>query len=89
MSDDFYTRAEFLIAKGYLPGMSISKLAEKLRLEVDLDKNKETVTNTRTSVFQDQAFVEEFLANINPESKELISEIERVNAVANGNIKAV
>lgn len=77
---DFYHQAEFLIKRGYVSGMTISQLADKL--EKSVDKPVPEGAHTRESVFDEAgaAYVEKRLSEAPESKKRLITPGERTSA---------
>lgn len=81
MSDsDYYLQAEFLIKRGYVSGMTVDQLTDKLSAKAD----KEVPTNchTRETVYDEetQKFIEARRAEASDVQKRLISPGERTSA---------
>jgi len=81
MSDsDYYLQAEFLIKRGYVSGMTVDQLSDKLSAKAD----KDTPTNchTRETVYDEetQKFIENRRAEAYDVQKRLISPGERTSA---------
>ena len=91
MSEDiYYQRAEYLVTKGYLPKMNVEKVAEILKKldSTEVVSSSPAFVNSRQTVYGDfSPTIGKMVANIPANKKELISEIERVHAQSNGNIK--
>jgi DNA-binding ferritin-like protein len=91
MSEDiYYQRAEYLVTKGYLPKMEIEKVAEILK-KLDftpVESSSPAFVNSRSTVYGDFApTIKQMVDNIPAIRKALISEIEKVHAQSNGNIR--
>lgn len=79
MSEDpFWQQAEFMVARGYVPeGTDVGKIAEKLRNANAKNKDKLTVTNTRKSVYGEEADkIEEMMGDKAPIEKKLLRPFE-------------
>ena len=81
MSDsDYYLQAEFLIKRGYVSGMTVDQLSDKLSAKAD----KEVPNNchTRETVYDEstQKFIENRRAEASDTQKRLISPGERTSA---------
>ena len=82
MQDDkYYQQAEFLIAKGYLPGADVNKIAEKLQAV----EQKSAMNRTETVYSDDVLEMIKKISDVN--STEILTEVERAAAIANGNLK--
>jgi len=85
--DKYYQRAEYIVGKGYLPKMDISKLADMLRQREAANVQSTVFINTRDTVYGQWA--EEIGKRVEampPEKKQLLGEMERTSAISNGNI---
>lgn len=87
MSDKYYQQAEYLIVKGYLPGANVEKVAARLR-ESKANTSISSFINSSESVYQDIVEdIQKIKLNTDPNKAELVTDIERQSAIANGNLK--
>ena len=77
---DYYLQAEFLIKRGYVQGMTVDQLSDKLSAKAD--KEVPNNCNTRETVYDEetQKFIENRRADASDTKKRLISPGERTSA---------
>ena len=89
-TDKYYTRAEYMIAKGYLPKMDVDKLAGIIQQIEAANVISTTFINSRQTVYGQ--FADEIGRRVEampPEKRELLTEFERTGAKSNGNLNVV
>lgn len=73
--DPHWQRAEFLIARGYIPkGTDVGKIASELRL-LDEKKHQDSVTNSRDAVYGENVpLIDKLMDSKDPIEKRLIND---------------